>query len=218
MVDYLSQQPGGSNSSGTIGGGLPISIYVTGVNKAMMALAIANAELQVRGIAGMYAGAKLVQKQAKTNLNQHRWHGTTASKVVISGPPRMLGELGGAPYALGGWISFTVGIPHEQWPAFAVGATFEHGWHSKRGKQPPTAPLAKWAVSRGLVRPGQSAKQVGFIIARTIKKRGYSFGEHHWLRDAWIAQSAAVAATVEHFLGMPQADQPRSRGGQFGFR
>lgn len=95
-------------------------------------------------------------------------------------------------------ITVTVGI-HP--PAFAPeGATFEKGWRSKKGKQPPTEPIALWVLSRGITGDAKEAKHIAFVVARNMKNKGYSFGEYHWLRDAWASEAPMVQATVARFL------------------
>lgn len=97
-------------------------------------------------------------------------------------------------------VTITVGIDHNNVPPFFVGSTFEHGWHSDAGLQPPTQPLAEWALKRGLASTAREAAHIGFIIARNIGQRGYEFGEHHWLSDAWEANKGLVAAASSGFV------------------
>lgn len=42
----------------------------------------------------------------------------------------------------------------------------------KKGKQPPADKIAKWAAKRGIRVQGTTAKQTGFIIAKSIAKKG----------------------------------------------
>lgn len=42
----------------------------------------------------------------------------------------------------------------------------------KPGKMPPVSKITKWANKKGIRIPGANAKQVGFIIARSISKKG----------------------------------------------
>ncbi len=96
-------------------------------------------------------------------------------------------------------ITITVGIDQADKPAFFVGSTFEHGWQSDAGKQPPVKPLAEWAMRRGIA-DSKSARSVGFMIAKTIGQKGYSFGEHHWLSDAWELHKTSAQALTSGFL------------------
>jgi len=242
---------GGEFSFPTPAPNLQPIIIVGGVNQAMASLTIQVNQLEIRGIAGLYAAGEIVKRRAQQNLRQHRWHGRTAAAVTVQGPPRKgfaasiqqayddgryaegqainiaqgmarggSLESGGAVLKIpaGRHMSVVVGIPHNKWPMFAVGATFEHGWKSKNDKQPPAAPIAKWVMSKGIEKDPDEAKRVAFVIARTIALRGYVFGEFHWLGDAWRQEGAAAQATLDRYLSSAFADQPRTAGGLFDFR
>jgi hypothetical protein len=42
----------------------------------------------------------------------------------------------------------------------------------KPGKRPPQKAIQKWVENRGIIIKGQSSKQTGFLIARSIGKKG----------------------------------------------
>jgi hypothetical protein len=98
------------------------------------------------------------------------------------------------------FVTFTVGIDHSDVPPFFVGSTFEHGWVSSSGKQPPTEPLAEWALSRGIASSAKDAEHIGFAIARKIGRDGYKFGTFPWLSEAFNMNKDALAASSSGFL------------------
>lgn len=114
------------------------------------------------------------------------------------------------------YIRYSVGIKPGKF--VPEGATFEKGWFSKQGKQPPTAPIAEWALRRGLTSKVSSANAIGFIIAKRQGERpGYTFGQFHWLKDAFDAEAPNALATAVYYGLKSHSSyaQGRNASGQF---
>lgn len=162
---------------------VPVRVWVTGVNQAETLISVELGKIQTKAVERLIGGAAFVAELAATNLAEHNYTGRAASAVRADFIERKAAPGFSLPHPL--LFSVQVGIPHNRVPEFFVGATFERGWKSKNGKQPPVEPLAMWAIARGLADTPSQAKRVGFIIAQNIAKRGYSFGTDKWLTNAW---------------------------------
>jgi hypothetical protein len=162
---------------------MPMAMTLTGLRGTITELNVAVALSSARAAAGLEAGARVIQAKARQNMSSHHYRGRAEAATTVS-----------PPVITPGWVDVKVGIQKGTWAP--EGRTFEFGWHSKKGKQPPVKPLAEWALSRGIVGTEREAKSFGFVVARSMKKRGYSFGEFHWLEDAGRDSIPAVVAAV----------------------
>lgn len=97
------------------------------------------------------------------------------------------------------------------------GATFEKGWRSEKGLQPPTAPFAEWALRRGIAKTKRDARSIGFILAQKQGQRpGYKFDQFHWLKDAFDAErDTALATAISFGLKVNGGGPARGAGGRF---
>lgn len=164
-----------------------ISLAVVGVRETVAGLQAAVVRVGARASGGLLVGAELVRERAKANIRR-RHYMSRAERETTVGVPKV------APV----YVDVLVGIqPGEFVPE---GRTFEFGWHSRSGKQPPIDALAAWAIRRGLAHDADAARGVGFKIARNMKAHGYAFGEMHWLRDALRDEAPAVMAAVSRFV------------------
>jgi hypothetical protein len=178
---------------------------------------VAKLQLEVQALrtlkaeAGLLAGAHAVQRKAKENLAPHHYKGRAEQQTTVS-----------APLITPGSVTVTVGIHGGIAPE---GRPLEYGWKSAGGKQPPTQAIADWLISSGRgasmlssagvelrrnkagfitgakarrVAPTDASKVKGlaFVIARNIKRRGYSFGELHWLENALRDETPTVLAEL----------------------
>lgn len=155
-----------------------------------------------RALQGALAVAREIRTKARANMATHRYDKRAENAVTI--------WTGVSPF---GGVRVHVGIRGN---TFAPeGKTFEVGWHSQRGLQPPTAPLAEWAMRRGIAGSPAKAKSLGFVIARSMKHHGYSFGEFHWLSDAANDVMMTAPAVIERYMQSETASRPRDAGGRF---
>ena len=155
---------------------------------------------------GLELGGIAVQGAARQNLSSHHYHGTAENQTTVS-----------PPIIAAGSVEVTVGIHGGLAPE---GRPLEFGWASSSGKQPPTSAIAEWLTSKpglipspnvtrnaqGFVRrrgtvaaiASESAvRGMAFVIARNIKRRGYSFGALHWLEQAMTDRTPVVLAELE---------------------
>lgn len=167
-----------------------IDVIMTGLRETITALTVEVAAVTTRATAGLEAGARIIQAKARENISGHRYEGRVEAKTTVGRPIVY-------PPAL---VDVTVGVHGRDFAP--EGKTFEFGWRSKKGLQPPVAPLAEWVMRRGITTNEQAARGIAFAIARKMGRSGYSFGEDHWLDDAAIVEGPLIAATVERYIGL----------------
>lgn len=179
-------------------------ITISGVRPTIVALEAEIFGMKARAFAGLMAVAKQVQATARGNMAQRHYEGRAEKATTIE-----VKEFSPV------FSRITVGIHGS---TFAPeGKTFEVGWRSERNLQPPVAPLAEWAIRRGLASNERDANRLAFVIARAQGKHGYSFGEFHWLSDAWRGHQAEAEATIASFMMVGSwASQPRVPAGSPG--
>lgn len=158
---------------------------------------------QVAALQGLLKVARDIQSRARSNMATRHYDGRAEKAVTVWTSVKS-----------SDYVQVKVGIRGN---TFAPeGKTFEVGWRSAKGLQPPTQPLADWALRRGLASDERSAKRIGFAIARKMKTEGYSFGEFHWLTDAAEAERPTVEATVQRYMLGAWSAQPRVPAGSPG--
>ena len=186
---------------------------VVGLDNVQRNLALQLGPLMLEKVAaGLERGGFAVQAAARANLAPHHYHGTAEQQTTVSPPLITAGN-----------VTVTVGIHGGLAPE---GRPLEFGWASAAGKQPPTKAIAEWLTSkpglipsanvsrnaRGFVRrkgtiaaiASESAvRGMAFVIARNIKRRGYSFGSLHWLDGALDEQTATVLAELQRACRIP---------------
>ena len=178
-----------------------MTFVLTGVREVVVALDLEGMRTIARATAGLLAGGKIVEGLAKANLAGHKDTGRAVAAIQTFGPSVKGPTVGGGSVSVVPHVWVGVGIPHTS-AAYPGAYTFEFGWHSGKGKQPPIAPIMAWAMRRGISSDEEGARQAAFAIARSIGKEGYTFGESHWLDDAAIAGAPAVVATVRSALSL----------------
>ena len=142
---------------------------------------------------GLIDAAHAIERDAKANLHEHHFRGTTERNTTTSAIERD-GDRS--------WV--TVGVHGGQAPQ---ARPLEFGWKSESGKMPPIQPIADWLVSKGYAGPSKGTKAtktadagvrgLAFVIARNIKRRGFSFGPLHWLGRAYDQNRPKVAGYIE---------------------
>jgi hypothetical protein len=161
-----------------------IGMTVVGLRGTITALDVGVAATVAKAVAGLEAGARIIQVRARANVAGRRYHGRLDASITVGAPD----------LSVPGTVRVGVGVQPGVWAP--EGRTFEFGWHSKSGKRPPVKPLMLWAMERGLASDERTAKKIAFVVARNIGDRGYSFGQSHWLDNAARDTLPAVAATV----------------------
>lgn len=180
-----------------------VSVEVQDVRPTIFALEAQVVGAQMAGLQGLLHVARQVQAKARSNMATHHYSGRAEKAVTVWTSVKSLD-----------YVQAKVGIRGN---TFAPeGKTFEVGWRSQRGLQPPTQPLADWALRRGLAKTAAQAHRIGFAIARNMGQRGYSFGEFHWLSDAMDSERGAVLLTVERYMASSWGSQPRIPAGMPG--
>jgi hypothetical protein len=150
-------------------------------------------------LTGLANVAAKIQRRAKANASFHHYHGRLEDNIEWWQSFR-------SPT----YVRYSVGIRGGKF--VPEGKTFEVGWRSKKNLQPPTAPLAEWALAKGLADTPAKARSIGFLIAKRIgEKPGYSFGEFHWLKDAFDAETPNALATAMYY-GMRVGPARDARG------
>lgn len=179
-----------------------ISVEVEQTRETILGVRAIVQGAEDRALKGALRVAHDIQSRARSNMATHHYTGRAEEAVTVwTG----INPIGG--------VRVHVGIRGN---TFAPeGKTFEVGWRSKRGLQPPTAPLAEWVMRRGIASTPAKAKSVGFAIARSMKRKGYSFGEFHWLSDAGGDALLTAPTIIERYMQASWASQPRSALGRF---
>jgi hypothetical protein len=182
-----------------------MSVVIVGMDKVKATLAQwSGPELDARMGTGLMAWGQVVQTQARQNLHSHHFHGTAEMATTVS-----------SPVSSGTSTSVTVGIHGGLAPE---GRPLEFGWASSSGKQPPSGPIYEWLTGSsqgaaalssiatvktkgGFISGSKSnrlaasdesaARGLAFVIARSIGKRGYSFGALNWLSKAAVSTITA---------------------------
>lgn len=176
-----------------------MSVVVVDRAKVEAAISALVPETAERLGVGLQAWGQTIQMAARRNLHPHHYTGraeraTTVSSVTDTGMS----------------LSITVGIHGGLAPE---GRPLEFGWSSTSGKQPPSQPIYEWLTGSGQgatvltsfggsvnttkagfiagSRSGRTdqesvARGLAFIIARSIGRKGYSFGALHWLSKATV--------------------------------
>lgn len=187
-----------------------IAVRVEGVRETIVALHADLEDINARALQGLLESGRRVRDQAKANVQPYnynrRLHDNIRVWTSIVSPT---------------FISVNVGLRGN---TFAPeGKTFEIGWHSKKGLQPPVEPFTEWVIRRGIEKDPKKAKHVAYVMARAQggngdREEGYSFGERHWLSDAWALEQLQAAVTVERYAlsnvgWMAQARVPEGQAG-----
>ena len=160
------------------------TLVVTGLRGTIAGLNLAVATTVAKGTAALEAGARIIQVKARANMATHHYTGRAESATQVSVPVVDAAQT----------VHVKVGILPGTWAP--EGNTFEFGWHSKKGKQPPNAPIAEWLMRRGIVSNDSEAKRVAFVVGRKMKEDGYSFGTYRWLDQAAQESMPAVVSAV----------------------
>lgn len=179
-----------------------VSVTVGDVRPTIQFVEAEIASGAARATQGLLRVAREIQARARANMATHHYDGRAERATTVWTAVR-------SPM----YVSVKVGIRGN---TFAPeGKTFEVGWHSSRGLQPPTAPLAEWAIRRGIAHSPSQARSIGYAIARAQGRRGYSFGEFHWLTDAAASVAPSAESVVARYMAAGWASQPRDAGGRF---
>ena len=175
---------------------MEVSVVIVGQDKVMAALAaLGGPEMDARIGSGLQAWGQVIQTAARRNLADHHFTGRAEQFTTVEGP-----------VVSGSSIAVTIGIHGGLAPE---GRPLEFGWASSSGKQPPSQPIYEWLTGSSAGRsvltgfgasvnttkagfiPGSrrvpsesTARGLAFLIARSIGRRGYSFGALHWLSKA----------------------------------
>lgn len=185
-------------------------VTVSGVRPTIVALTAEVQSRSARATAALVAGGNLIKGKAQANIAPYRYAGRLSAATTVQVHVKSQT-----------FVSVTVGV-HGR--TFAPeGRTFEVGWRSSWGYQPPTDALTPWVMARGLASGEKEAKRVAFVVARAMGARGrrrpkaggYSFGQRHWLTDAWRDMQPVVEALVVRYSGAAWVSQPRDRGGRW---
>lgn len=180
-----------------------VSAQLSDVRPTIYSLEATLLRGNLAAVQGLLKVARDIQARARSNMGTHHYDGRAEKATTVWTSVKSPN-----------YVQVKVGIRGN---TFAPeGRTFEVGWHSRKGLQPPTAPLAEWALRRGLASDARQAHRIGFAIARRMKAVGYSFDEFHWLSDAAAAEAPNVQATVERYMVGSWASQPRVPAGQPG--
>lgn len=155
---------------------------LTGLRATITELHVVVGTTLAKAAIGLETAGRLVRDRARANMSSHHYMGRAERETKVS-----------APVFEPTRIMVSTGIHTGDFAP--EGKTFEFNWKSKRGLQPPTDPIAEWAIRRGIANP-KNAKQIGFAIARAQAKRGYSFGEIHWLDDAARASAPEIVGVI----------------------
>ena len=172
-----------------------LRLTISGMGTTVQNLYIWQAAFNIQATQALRRGAGVIRAEARRNISRggkkgHRWTGDLEKDIRVGAVRRL-------PYM----ISIRVGIGHfAQYP---VGHSFEYGWHGRRKRQPPTAPIQIWVQSKLGIADDKKAKRVAFLIARKIGKSGYSFGEDHFIRDAAATGVPAATAIIVAGLAVP---------------
>jgi hypothetical protein len=165
------------------------NMTVVGLRGVIYGINVGAALVVARAAAALEAGGRLVQTAARANVSGRLYKGRLRNAITVSAPD----------LSVVGTVSVAVGVQPGVWAP--EGFTFEFGWKSKTGKRPPVAPLAAWALAKGIVSTEAEAKAFGFVVARNMgDKPGYSFGQTHWLANAARDTVPAVAVLVRSSL------------------
>jgi len=181
--------------------GGPVKVLVHDYKPVIRSVALELDARMTGALTGMANVAAKISRRAKANAAFHHYSGRLEKNIEWWESFR-------SPT----YVRYSVGIRGRKF--VPEGKTFEVGWRSKKGLQPPTAPLAEWALAKGFASTPAEARSIGYMIAKKIGERpGYEFGEFHWLRDAFAAESPGALATAMLY-GM-KIGQPRGPGGRF---
>jgi Bacteriophage HK97-gp10, putative tail-component len=162
------------------------NLTVTGLRGTIYGIDVAVALTVAKATAALEAGARLVQAAARANVEGRKYTGRLSDSITVAAPDLSVAES----------VTVAVGVQPGVWAP--EGFTFEFGWRSKTGKRPPVAPLAAWALAKGIVGTEAEAKSFGFLVSRAMGARpGYSFGQTHWLANASRDTVPAVAVLVK---------------------
>lgn len=184
----------------------PVQILVHDYKPVIRSVAMELDSRVTGALTGLANVAAKIQRRAKANAAQHHYRGRLEDNIEWWESFRSKT-----------YVRYSVGIKGKKF--VPEGKTFEVGWRSKKGLQPPTAPFAEWAIAKGLADTPAKARSVGYILATRFAERarregsGYSFGEFHWLRDAFDAESPSAMQTAIYY-GM-RVGQPRDAKGRF---
>lgn len=169
---------------------MTISVHIEGEAKVMAMLQ--HEAYQSRAEHGLIDAAHAMERDAKANLKEHHFRGTTERNTTTSELQRN-----------GDVSTVTVGIHGGMAPQ---GRPLELGWASQSGKMPPIQPIADWLVSKGYAGPKSGNKAtktadsavrgLAFVIARNIQRRGFSFGPIHWLGRAYDSNRGEVSGYI----------------------
>ena len=177
---------------------MEVSVVIVGQDKVMAALAaLGGPEMDARIGSGLQAWGQVIQTAARRNLADHHFTGRAEQFTTVEGP-----------VVSGSSIAVTIGIHGGLAPE---GRPLEYGWASSSGKQPPSQPIYEWLTGSSAGRsaligfgasvnttkagfiPGSArlpaseestARGLAFLIARSIGRKGYSFGKLSWLSKA----------------------------------
>lgn len=196
-----------------------LTIRILGKEAVLARFDVAIRELTTtKAAAGLTRGGIAIQTRAKANLKPHHYHGRAEQQTTVS-----------APLITPTSVSVTVGIHGGVAPE---GRPLEYGWKSGAGKRPPSSAIEDWLTgssqgaailasatgvavkrnSRGFIASGKSSrvaaddrskvKGLAFVIARNIGKRGFAFGELHWLESAVHDETPSVLGEMQKAMAL----------------
>jgi hypothetical protein len=152
---------------------LQISVAVKGITELEQKLA--PDQLQKGLEVGLSKSGHTVLKAAQMIAAPHHFSGRLQNRmgVVVSGS--------------GMNQKATIGVNAAEVPE---AGPLSHGWRSRSGKQPPTEDIAHWLSSKG------KDPALAFVVARSIKAKGYSFKPLRIFETAYQEVHETVAHTI----------------------